>query len=290
MLSKYIERINQVYPYLPIKDYHTNDIGQNNYVIVVNHSFVFRFPKYNKGIERLKEEAAILDIVGDFVSISIPKIKYQSFEEPEVGEVFIGYALIEGVPFWGKSLYKIKDKKLKMDLAQQLVTFLLELHSISHKDLAGIALKDNDPYLEMYQLYRKIKEKLFPFIRTEAQKAISFSFEQFLSNNTDSNKKTTLIHGDFGSSNILWDPNINKITGIIDFGGARLGDPAYDFAGILSSFGKDFFNMCISIYPNGTEISERVKFYKSTFALQEALHGIENDDRQAFEDGIKNFR
>ena len=48
--------------------------------------------------------------------------------------------------------------------------------------------------------------------------------------------------------------------------------------------------MCIHQYPNGIEISERVKFYKSTFALQEALHGIENDDRQAFESGIKDYR
>ena len=32
------------------------------------------------------------------------------------------------------------------------------------------------------------------------------------------------------------------------------------------------------------------KFYKSTFALQEALHGIENGDRQAFEAGIKDYK
>ncbi len=48
--------------------------------------------------------------------------------------------------------------------------------------------------------------------------------------------------------------------------------------------------MCINLYPNGNEISERVKFYKSTFALQEALHGVENNDIQAFENGIKVYR
>jgi aminoglycoside 2''-phosphotransferase len=80
------------------------------------------------------------------------------------------------------------------------------------------------------------------------------------------------------------------VSGIIDFGGSGLGDPAYDFAGILSSYGKDFFDMCIDLYPEGIEISERVKFYKSTFGLQEALHGIENNDNQAFENGIKDYR
>lgn len=78
--------------------------------------------------------------------------------------------------------------------------------------------------------------------------------------------------------------------GIINFGGAGLGGPAYDFAGMLSSYGEGFLDMCINLYPNGDEIYERVKFYKSIFALQEALHGIENGDRQAFEDGIKDYR
>lgn len=104
------------------------------------------------------------------------------------------------------------------------------------------------------------------------------------------NLKTTLIHGDFGASNILWDPESKKVTGIIDFGGSGLGDPAYDFAGILSSYGEDFLDLCTDLYPGGNEIRERVKFYKSTFALQEALHGIENNDKQAFENGIKDYR
>ena len=34
---------------------------------------------------------------------------------------------------------------------------------------------------------------------------------------------------------------------------------------------------------------ERAKFYKGTFALYEALHGIKNNDRPAFESGIAAF-
>lgn len=46
----------------------------------------------------------------------------------------------------------------------------------------------------------------------------------------------------------------------------------------------------INLYPNGTEIADRVRFYRSTFALQEALHGVENNDLEAFENGIKAYR
>jgi len=37
-------------------------------------------------------------------------------------------------------------------------------------------------------------------------------------------------------------------------------------------------------------MAERLAFYAGTFALQEALFGIENGDRQAFENGIAAYR
>ncbi|MDQ0973531.1 aminoglycoside phosphotransferase (APT) family kinase protein [Neobacillus niacini] len=142
----------------------------------------------------------------------------------------------------------------------------------------------------MLDLYQRIQNKLFPFMREEAQRQISHSFETFLYSEACSNLTTTLVHGDFGATNILWDPTTYTISGIIDFGGSGMGDLAYDFAGILSSYGEDFFTMCLNLYPNGAEIAERVRFYGSTFALQEALHGVENDDIEAFENGIKAYR
>src|SRR5690606_22937643 len=106
-------------------------------------------------------------------------------------------------------------------------------------------------------LYEKIQNNLFLYIRKEAQIEITKSFKTFLDREACSNLEVTLIHGDFGASNILWNPDTNRISGIIDFGSSCLGDPAYDLAGILSSYGKDFFDMCINLYPNGNQICER---------------------------------
>jgi len=288
--SKYIESIKKVYPDLFIEDYYPNEIGQNNDVLIINKSLVFRFPKYQKGIMQLKKETEVLEYVRNIVSIPIPHPKYKSFDKLEPGKVFTGYNLIEGVPFWKESLEKIKSDELIRGLAMQLVNFLIEVHSISKEKALGVLkLEDNNPREEMSKLFDEIHNKLFPYIRKEAQIEITQSFKTFL-NGKGLDLKTTLIHGDFGASNILWNPETCRISGIIDFGGSNIGDPAYDFAGILSSYGRDFFNMCINLYPNGNAISERVLFYKSTFALQEALHGLENNDSEAFKNGIKDFR
>lgn len=290
-MNSFIENIKLVYPDLSIEDYHPNDIGQNNDVIIVNNSLVFRFPKYKNGIVQLRKETEILKYIKGIVSTPIPHPIYQSFEKLEPGKVFTGYNLIDGVPLWKESLEKVNRGELIKGLASQLVAFLKELHSISEEKVSGVLkLEASNPHKEMSKLYDKIQKNLFPYINKEAQKEITQSFNTFLNGKVFTNFELTLIHGDFGASNILWNPETSRVSGIIDFGGSVLGDPAFDFAGILSSYGEDFFNMCINLYSNGNEISERVRFYKSTFALQEALHGIENNDRQAFENGIRDYR
>lgn len=291
MKNSFIEHIQKVYPNLPIEQFYLNEIGQNNDVFIVNESLVFRFPKYKNGILQLKKETEILNYIKDIISTPIPNPIYHSFEELEPGKVFTGYNLIDGVPLWKESLKGIKNYELVKGVANQLVSFLIELHAISEEKVSrDLKLKVRNPRIEMYNLYDRIQKKLFPYIKKDAQEEITYTFETFLKGEAFSKVDITLIHGDFGASNILWNPETSRISGIIDFGGSGLGDPAYDFAGILSSYGRDFFDMCISLYPNGDQLSERVKFYKRTFPLQEALHGIENDDKEAFESGIKDFR
>ena len=289
-MNKFIESIQRVYPDLVIKDFYVNEIGQNNDVIVVNESLVFRFPKYKQGILQLKRETDILKYIEDKVSFPTPVPVYVAFDESEPGKVFTGYHLIEGSPLWKKSLLDINDDQVR-GLASQLASFLSAIHAISGETASReLQLELRHPREEMFDLYERIQYKLFPFMKKESKTEVTESFESFLNGDALSSLETTLIHGDFGASNILWNQGTNEISGIIDFGGSGIGDPAYDFAGILSSYGEEFFNMCVGQYPNGEEIAKRVHFYKSTFALQEALHGIENEDRQAFENGIENYR
>ncbi|MBT2641514.1 aminoglycoside phosphotransferase family protein [Bacillus sp. ISL-41] len=290
-MNKFIESIQRVYPDLVFRDFYVNEIGQNNDVIVVNDSLVFRFPKYVQGTVQLRRETEILKYIEDKVSIPIPVPIYISFDDSEPGKVFTGYPLIEGNPFWRNSLLGIKNEVQLKGLASQLTSFLSVLHSISGETASReLQLELLHPREEMIELFEKIQHKLFPFMKKESRTEVTESFEKFIYGEALSKLDLSLIHGDFGASNILWNSGTCEVTGIVDFGGSGIGDPAYDFAGLLSSYGEDFFNMCVDVYPNGKEIANRVHFYKSTFALQEALHGIENDDQEAFENGIKNYR
>ncbi|TVX92069.1 phosphotransferase family protein [Paenibacillus agilis] len=291
MIASYKGLIEQKYPELVIEHIEPNAIGQNNDVVMINNSLVFRFPKYEEGIRQLKREIELLKVIHYQATLPIPLPKYVSFEAMVPGQVFTGYKLIAGAPFWKEELDRVQHKEARHRIASQLVTFLIELHGTKWEQVEPIFKQERKSILEMVkQLYEDIEKKLFSYMRNDARERVIHNFRTFLDNEKNHNVQQTLIHGDFGTGNILWDAEACAISGVIDFGGSGLGDPAYDLAGILAGYGEEFYEECIRLYPGGEDISERVRFYRSTFALQEALHGVDNNDPEAFECGMKEYR
>jgi aminoglycoside 2''-phosphotransferase len=126
-------------------------------------------------------------------------------------------------------------------------------------------------------------------MRPDARRWAGNHFETFLRDTGNFAYQPVLTHSDFGPSNILFDPQVQRVRGIIDFGSSGLGDPAYDFAGLLSGYGEIFVRRCIRTYPELELFLDRVRFYQGTFALLEALFGVENDDPQAFRRGMERY-
>lgn len=288
--NEYVAHLRSVYPKLQIKSAHVNEIGQNNDVLIVNDNIVFRFPKYEKGIQKLRVETKLLEKIRPFITIQIPDPSYQRLQDEVPGKVFAGYEMIEGEPFWKNTFTGINDEKQLQKLACTLAVFLKELHEIPLSTFEGIMQNDSaDMYVEINSLYSQLKDYVYPYMREEAKKEVSLSFETYLNEESHFNFTSSLVHGDFGMTNILYSATKKDISGVIDFGGASMGDPAYDFAGILASYGEEFLQLFAAHYPNLEAVRERMYFYKSTFALQEALFGVLNNDKKAFEAGIEQY-
>ncbi|WP_195914014.1 phosphotransferase family protein [Planomicrobium sp. YIM 101495] len=119
---------------------------------------------------------------------------------------------------------QVQDKETVERLAKRLGTFLAELHGSTEAEVKeALQLKVRNPYEDIRKLYEGVRTKHYPHTRTSAQQEISRSFENFLEGESASHTRAVLIHGDFGASNILWNPRVGEISGIIDFGGSEMG-------------------------------------------------------------------
>jgi aminoglycoside 2''-phosphotransferase len=287
-IMKYMECIRRFYSDLILSKIEPIPTGQNNDILLINSNLIFRFPKYETGIKQLKLEVNKLDMIREQVSLSIPNPIYQNMYPNKTECIFIGYPKIEGEPLSDCVFNEIDDMNIYRKLAKQLTNFLKELHSIP------IDEKNNQEigkviYSEWSGLYEQIQEKLYPYMNKKGIYQTEQHFKEFLENKAHFDIHPVWIHGDFGSSNILYDSKKQRLSGIIDFGSSDLGDPAVDFAALLASYVNHFFHILQNIEPDVTLFVDRVHLYHGTFALQEALFGLENNDHEAFSSGMENY-
>jgi aminoglycoside 2''-phosphotransferase len=289
MQSVYAEIIRDSIPDFEISSVVLNYQGQNSDVLIVNESWVFRFPKYEHVLQQFRFETALLEALQGRLPLAIPAPCFVNLHDQPLGRAYMGYRLIPGEPLWREVFRQIQDETTLDALAEQLAGFLHALHSLPVHELVSHELSRMDTLEEWLDIYSRMRSKLFDFMRSDARQWTVDHFENYLDEPANFSYPPVLKHSDFGTSNILYDSENNCITGIIDFSYAGLGDPAYDFAGLLSSYGETFIERCARFYPGLEHILPRVRFYKGTFALFEALFGIENDDQDAFQSGISSY-
>ena len=287
---QYIQAIRDIYPNLNIETVQLNQHGQFNDILLVNNQTIFRFPKTLREADKLMRETILLRSLQSRVTLPIPDPLYQSQQSASIGQIFIGYPLLPGEPLWPEQLQTFTEERLQ-HVANQLAAFLQRLHTTPAEALT-VKLPDFQGCEDWQDLYARFRGKLFPYMRPDARMRVTRLFEDFLSDPRNCTYVPALIHGDFGPSNILYAAQAHSISGIIDFSSVAWGDPAVDFAAILCSvsYGEPFLQRFTLIYPGIEAAISRAHFYAETFALQEALYGLEDRDHQAFESGITAYQ
>ncbi len=285
--SDYIASIHAAYPDLRIERMRLNDEGQYNDILIVNDDLIFRFPRHDEGIEKLEKEITLLDRIRAVLPLPIPELIYRRLVPRAVGHVFAGYRMLPGEPLWRETFAAIPDPAIIRQLAAQLAAFLRALHGIPTDHIADVL--PTPGWRQVWaDLGAEIRTAVFPHLPTAAQERIAVRFAAFLDDPGNFTFAPTVIHGDFGSGNLLWDTHAGAITAVIDFGSAGLGDPALDVAALLT-YGEPFVRLGFAAYPAMETMLPRARFYLSTFLLQEALYGIEHDDPDAVERGLAPF-
>ena len=101
-----------------------------------------------------------------------------------------------------------------------------------------------------------------------------------------------LVHGDFDSSNILCDPVLGTVAGIIDFEETGLGDPAWDVCVLAAEHGAQFLGDLLAAYdlPLDPCFVQRVDFHARRVLFHELLYGIREDAQSFTDNGLQRLR
>jgi aminoglycoside 2''-phosphotransferase len=251
-------------------------------------------------------ETNLLSALQGRLPLPIPHPIYTRFDPPIPGLAFVGYRRLPGQPLLPAGLAAVRNEFVRDDLARQLAEFLRALHNLPlanlPADLPGCppGQPPGEQRATWESMYAAVREKLFAAMRPDARRAVSALFESYLDDSSLHNFEPCLRHGDFGGDNILWQPPAEgspnnsgaQVTAILDFTCCAPGDPAYDLASV-ATLGADLFErLALRYAPDPTHragLLARVRFYQGTFALEEALSGLEDGDTQAYARGMENY-
>jgi aminoglycoside phosphotransferase (APT) family kinase protein len=102
-----------------------------------------------------------------------------------------------------------------------------------------------------------------------------------------------LVHGDLGGCNLLWtgSGSETRLTGILDWDGAHLGNQADDLASIAVTVGWPLAEELDAKRHGGqSHVLADAKAIAATFALQQALPAALSGDKLNLDDGLTGYR
>ena len=261
--------------------------GQFNRVLRIDGRWIFRFPKSPAAAADLARELALLPRLAGGLPLPIPAPRYHARAAESGGLLFMAYPLLPGEPLLREKFAQLRADERSIDgIARDLARFLRALHAIAPAEI-GLAASAETAQAEWARVYGETRDKLFPLMRRDAREALARNFDGALNEADLWRYDECLIHGDFGTGNILY--RQGRVSGIIDFGFCGPGDPAQDLGALLASYGEPFVERVCHYYPALRAGLRRARFYRGNYALIQALYALRDGDEAEFEDGMQDY-
>ncbi|MGD6878526.1 aminoglycoside phosphotransferase family protein [Bacillus infantis] len=287
--EEYLEFISGEYPDLKIIKYQANDKGWDNDIVIINESLVFRFPKSENVISKVEAEGKLLHLL---------KKKHPILQLPDYEYLYqnqmlkcVRYDYLEGRMLGDISTDSFKNNQ---ENARVLGDFLTKLHSIDPAEADTMDLETLHTFEYWESLYSSVQQEIFPYLKRMEKDLIDSIFRDFLDALPGYSIKKSIIHGDLTASNIIYSEKNGRISGIIDFTDAQLGDPAFDFAGIYWAYGEDFTSEVLSWYQTNESADALFKRVQSFYGLQPIFHNLlyaaRNGNNMDWEAGIAKLK
>ncbi|EMI9086828.1 MULTISPECIES: aminoglycoside phosphotransferase family protein [unclassified Bacillus (in: firmicutes)] len=295
-MDSYKQYIKEALPRLSIYSYKQNEEGWDNVAVIVNDELLFRFPRKQEYAIRIPLEKELCTLL----SCSLHKIevpKYHLFYKKDTDTIPLCsyYTLIHGEPLKAEIVAKLDEKERKI-IITQLATFLAALHSIPLKRVKTLRFPIEKTLTYWKELQTKLNQYVTNSLTSSQKLSLNRLFENFFTCIDTSTFQNTLIHADFTHHHILFDNQNKTISGIIDFGDAQIGDPAFDFAGLYYDFGCEFTTSVYEQY--STLISHHdpllihriTTFYQYSPLLHNIIYNFETKNELEFIAGTKQLK
>jgi aminoglycoside 2''-phosphotransferase len=205
-------------------------VGFGSVVVETAGGLVFRIARHRAAADGHRREARLLPILRQHVTVPLPDPRWHAAPSAALPDGAVGYAKLPGVPLTPHTFARGAPAGIALDLAR----FLLDLHRFPVADALALGVPDDDA---RWGAIEDSRDQSLPLLRNaltvREYERVATWWDSFLCDERMLDYVTALCHGDLWYENILVDDAASRVTGIVDFENAGVGDPAQDFATLL---------------------------------------------------------
>lgn len=232
--------------------------GRDHDVLLIGDEVVFRFPKHQRALDALpREVAALTGLAGASPEVAavLPDVLLDC-SDAVLGKAFVAQRFLGGDPLPRASVDAVGPMAYR---------FAAELARV----LDALAAVEITPELEK-TLTRAPLRETFERLAAEVGPEGEAAFAAVLALDVP---PPALVHGDFCGRNLRWDADETRLTGVLDWAQAHLGDPAYDVAALADAYGWDLAETVAAATARHDDdgVMRRARAYAATFPFQQRL-------------------
>jgi aminoglycoside phosphotransferase (APT) family kinase protein len=232
------------------------DEGWDFKVLILDGEWVLRIPRVAQAATKLAKEVDLLPVLEPVLPVEIPRFTYVSQEPP-----FVVYPLIDGAP-------------LRDEDPEGVRAFLEALHSF---DPTGLDVPRPDwveAWREQADEFRRVVSPLLDRDEQSRGEALLREVE------TLTGFTPVLTHCDVEPPHLL--VRDGRLVGVIDWAGARIGDPALDYGRLLHGPFPD--------WEVDDELRRRARIYHELGPWFEVDYGLRTDQPEWVRTGLAGIR
>jgi len=233
-----------------------NDDGWDFKVLILDGEWVLRVPRGEQQAAKLAKEIELLPALAPLLPVEIPHFEHASSEP-----AFVVYRLIRGEPLRDEDPDGVRD-------------FLEALHSIDPDSLPLPRHDWVETYREHADDWRRI---VLPILDADERPAGEAALAEI---ETLPGFEPAPTHCDVGPSHLL--VRDGSLAGVIDWAGARVGDPALDYGWLLNGPFPD--------WDVDDELRRRARIYYRLGPWFEVEYGVRTEQPVWVESGLAGIR
>ena len=216
------------------------DDGYDFEVAIVDDEWVFRFPRRSGVANALEAEIVLLPALAAALPVAVPTFEHVS-REP----LFVVYRVIRGEPLVDEDGDGVR-------------AFLAALHAVEPSAFPVDRRDWIDAYREQCAEFERL---VVPLLDSDLRAGAQGLFGEV---ETLTDFEPALLHADLGPEHLLVCDG--RLAGVIDWGDARVGDPALDYAWLL--------NGPFAGWDVDRDLRRRARFYHRLTPWFEAHYGV----------------